>query len=403
MRLHQIILFLIAVCNNVYAQKPLQVTVAAGASLRKQTPVTLKLNTALDTKLFYYLEHPQSKKKYPAQLSDSVTVVFILPEEMKANTQRSYLLKSSNQPIISNSVTVTEKPGGILVSSNGKPVLYYHTAVAKPAAGAPDYYKRSGFIHPLYAPGGQILTDDFPVGHTHQHGMFNAWVNTSFRNEKTDFWNQQKETGTVMHAAVKKISEGPVVTQIELLLQHKSLKYGTILEEKWTLSFYPFSDYFLFDLQSDETNVTDDTLKMDNYHYGGMALRGSRAWNDKDKANFLGRWNLVTAADLKDSAANHTAARWVDISGNTGGSVAGVTVFDHPKNLHYPQPVRVHEAMPYWCFSPSTKAAFTIDPGKTLSFRYRYFVHEKTASAVDLQRLEQDWIRPVQVTVKVRP
>ena len=38
------------------------------------------------------------------------------------------------------------------------------------------------------------MTDDFPPDHAHQHGLFFAWVSTSFDGHDVDFWNQSKKS-----------------------------------------------------------------------------------------------------------------------------------------------------------------------------------------------------------------
>ena len=59
---------------------------------------------------------------------------------------------------------------GVTVTDDDKPVFFYRT---KPAPGAEP--GRLNYIHPLYAPDGTILTEDRPVDHPHQRGVFWAW------------------------------------------------------------------------------------------------------------------------------------------------------------------------------------------------------------------------------------
>ena len=66
--------------------------------------------------------------------------------------------------------------------------------------GSTPYYRRSGQIHPLYTPTGRVVSDDFPPDHAHQHGVFFAWVNTTFEGRHLDFWNQKEQTGRIEHA-----------------------------------------------------------------------------------------------------------------------------------------------------------------------------------------------------------
>ena len=376
------------------------IEVNAGKYNRYQTPVTVSLSKPLPANTLYTLKNTRTGKTAIAQLQDSVTLVFILPDSMAAGTNNMYeVLKLARNQFPKNIVTVAKKQDGLLVSVKDKPVFFYHTKEAMPPADSPAYYRRSGFIHPLYSPGGQILTDDFPAGHAHQHAIFNAWTNTTFRHEFVDFWNQQYKKGTVEHAEVRLIKEGPVFTELRVLLRHKSLLHGEVLREMWVIRVYPFSSYYLFDLVSEERNVTTDTLFLNKYHYGGLGFRGSSQWNKDDKKNFANSWNILTSEGIRDTAANHTHARWVDASGKVNGKEAGTTVFDHPVNFRYPQPIRVHPAMPYWCYSPVVDGAFTINPGTWYRSQYRYYVHQHIADVTTLERFEKDWVDPPGVKV----
>jgi hypothetical protein len=296
-------------------------------------------------------------------------------------------------------VTIEREPAGLMVMVKDQPLLFYHTTEVKPPADSPAYYKRSGFIHPLFTPHGKILTDDFPAGHAHQHAIFAAWTNTTFKSEFVDFWNQHLKKGTVEHVAINKITEGPVMGQLEVSLRYKSFAHGEVLQEKWTLDFYPFTDNYIFDLYIKQVNKTEDTLYLNQYHYGGLAFRGSRQWNPDDKIYFKNNWSIVTSEGIKDSAANGTHARWVDAFGPIDGAIAGATVFNHPSNFRYPQAIRVHPAMPYWAFAPVVDGAFTINPGQEYRAQFRYFVHDGPVDKYMLEMVEKDWIEPPQVRV----
>ncbi len=105
-------------------------------------------------------------------------------------------------------VTIQKRNGKIEAWVGRQPVLVYNAATVMPPEEQPEHYKRSGFIHPLYSPQGTALTDDFPAGHTHQHGMFFAWTKTTYHGEQVDFWNQHKGTGTVKHIEVLETVSG---------------------------------------------------------------------------------------------------------------------------------------------------------------------------------------------------
>ena len=64
-----------------------------------------------------------------------------------------------------------EDPSKISLADNGRGVMTYNAdLIPSPDADAP-WFKRSGFIHPVYTPGGRVVTEGFPADHLHQHGL----------------------------------------------------------------------------------------------------------------------------------------------------------------------------------------------------------------------------------------
>ena len=380
--------FLLTGFHSLHGQ---QIKVSSG-SFQTETPVEVRLEKPLNTAKQYVLRDA-SGRRTAAQLKDSLTLVFIPLKSIKSASAMTYNIEESPGKQARSNIKLQQKDNGYLVQISGKPVFFYHTKPAMPPADSPSYYQRSGFIHPLYSPAGQMLTDDFPVGHIHQHAIFSAWTNTTFRKTAVDFWNQHNQTGTVAHRRIVRVTDGPVFSEIVSELEYKSFQHGVVLTEQWRMIIYPFSNYFLFDIESLQQNVTADTLFLNPYHYGGMAFRGSREWNPDDKSNFTGNWHILTSEGMRDSSANQTAARWVDASGNVKGKPAGVAVFNHASNFRYPQKIRVHPQMPYWCYAPMIDGAFYIAPGQYYKSRFRYYVHNGLASTSLLDQLHQDWIR----------
>ena len=377
------------------AQK-ITLEIKAGKYDRIKTPVFVQLKKPLNALKQYELVNKKTGQVIPAQIRDSITLVFIQEKTIRAGSSVNYILQPAKSQNKKSPITVANRDNGLEVSIKNKPVLFYHTKEAIPPADSPAYYKRSGFIHPLYSPNGKILTDDFPVDHTHQHGIFMAWTNTTFRKSFIDFWNQHLKKGTIAHMDVLNIKEGLVFTALKLSLRHISLEHGDVLNEIWKITVYPFSDYFLFDLESQQKNISTDTLFLNKYHYGGLAFRGSGQWNVHDP-NYKTRWNVLSSEGYKDSNANHTHARWVDVWGKIDNSTAGATVFSHPSNFRYPQAIRVHPQMPYFVYSPVVDGAFTLAPNQTYRSLYRYYVHADGPDTSFIKKLETNWVEPMEV------
>ncbi len=308
----------------------------------------------------------------PAQRLDDNTAVFFLSEPIPAGETFQYAINPATEPV-SGSIEIFEHQGQLQVTGEDGPIFIYHIRTEMPPEGTPEYYQRSGFIHPVYSPSGKILTDDFPVGHTHQHALFMAWVNTTFHGEKVDFWNQQDQTGTVEHRRVLSIEEGPVFGRFRVEHAYVSTEYGDALHETWTVTIYPMGEFTLFDIRSDQVTATDEPLHLNEYHYGGMAFRGSSHWNAEDDEHFVSAMRVLTSeGDTDVQIANHTRPRWTAAYGIVDESIAGFAILDHPDNFRHPQPIRVHPDMPYFCLTPMVEGAFDIVPGETYSSTYRF-------------------------------
>ena len=275
------------------------------------------------------------------------------------------------------------------LGDRGKLILTYNIEELCPSDTLPKYYCRSGFIHPLYSPSGKVITDGFPVGHTHQHGLFFAWVNTDFRGEFVDFWNQQKETGTVKHTDLIDVSSGLIPSLMEVKLQQVSLKHGPVIEEHWSVKTKNKGDYFIIDLISTQTNITNDTLYIKKYHYGGLGIRGNAQWNNKD-ATFNNTLEFLTSDSLSRSDANHTRPKWTAMYGEIDGAYAGVAIIDHPDNFRHPQPVRVHPEMPYFCMAPMVLDAMPIAPQQVYQSKYRIVTFDGKPDGALFDQLTND-------------
>ncbi len=265
----------------------------------------------------------------------------------------------------------------VSVRLDGAPVLEYAVTVQRPSdTTLPAYYARSGFITDVRSPARHLLTDDFPAGHPHQHGIFTAWTSTTFRGEPLDFWNQHKRTGTVRHRELVQVKDSGEVVGFHARLEQVSLRHGPVLEEDWHVRVYADRDPYVWDLRSAQRNVTGDTLFLERYDYGGLGVRGSAEWNRADGVTYGTEAHFLTSEGLTRDSANHSRPEWVAlygaIDGKDGGGTAGIAVFPHPENFRAPQFVRVHPEMPYLSVTPVAEMGFFIAPGETYLSRYRF-------------------------------
>lgn len=285
-----------------------------------------------------------------------------------------------------------EVDGLITALKDDQPILIYHTLEKLPQ-GTPEHYQRSGFIHPVYSPNGKILTDDFPKGHTHQHGLFSALVNTTYNGEKIDFWNQHDKTGTVSHARLLDIEEGHDFGKFSVELDYVSFTHGVLMKEIWNVKAHD-AELCIFDITSELKSVADDTVFINKYHYGGMAFRGSKVWNKVDSLHYQDEVKYLTSEGKGRDDGNHSEPLWTTVYGKIDGDYAGVAIMGHQSNFRHPEPVRIHPEMPYFCLAPMVKGGYILAPGQVIKARYRFVAFDGEPDVELLGRINDEFLNP---------
>jgi len=364
-------------------------------------PATVALPQGWEQYAHFELVETQSGEVLGVQPDGQGRLVF-MPAALEADGPQRYALRPAAAPA-GPAVHIQDDGRQLSVLAHGQPLLNYHTAVVMPPEGLPAYYRRSGFIHPLYTPQGKVLTDAFPPDHAHQHAIFFAWVNTLFQGRNIDFWNQHKRTGAVSHTEVLEMQSGPVFSRFRVRLQHQDLSDSSrvipVLNETWTVTAYHLQnekECYLIDLLSEQQCAGDSALHLLQYHYGGMAFRGSGQWYDPgyerqagDSTNLLGpgRGGFLTSEGKTRMDGNHSRPRWVSVFGHIDGAACGVTLLDHPSNFRFPQPVRLHPSSPYFSFSPTVLGPFDIRPGEVYRSRYRILAFDGEPDTAWINRM----------------
>ena len=309
---------------------------------------------------------------------------------MPAGSKRTFELRKGTN-VKTAEVTVDKQPKFLEIRQGKTPVLRYNSAHVEPPKGADAKYGRSAYIHPLWTPGGKIVTDEFPPDHMHQDGIFLAFTKTKFEDRQPNFWDLQGGTGRVRFKEVLGTTSGPVFGGFLVEHEHVDLTVpnGKVaLWEKWDVRVWnvggPNAGYWIVDISSTIRCAPLRALELPKYHYGGMATRGARNWDPKH-SQFL-------TADGKDRlAGNHTRTRWCDLSGDVEGGQAGVTFMTHPVNFRYPEPLRIHPTMPYMVYCPSHLGDWEIRPARAHVTRYRFFVHDGKPNVEEVEHVWRDF------------
>lgn len=289
---------------------------------------------------------------------------------------------------------VVESDSTIVVQDGDQAILTYNKVSPPVPQGMKGVFERSGCLHPVCSPSGQSVTAMFAKDHPHQQGIFAAWVNTTYEGEAVDFWNLGGGTGRVLHEKVVSTFQenGRAGFEVDLIHRKETEPKVDVLRERWKLTTYPTDgSYRCFDLESTQSAITPKPLLINEYHYGGFAVRGPARWVIKEKPLDMDAREPSGFQNSEGSQrieGNHQHAKWVSLWGEIEGKPVSITVLCDPHNLRAPQAARIHPTKPYFCFAPCVDGEFVIDTDHPYQARYRYLV---TDAMPDSKWIQQQW------------
>lgn len=402
----------ISLAAEIPADQFLRLTVHSGDHPRRNCPVTVQLPAELARiSADWSLWEVSGDKSVPVPsqflAGNQQALAWVLAGETQPNSTRRFEFRPAASPAPAarsddrpaEEVTVERRDEQLEVRVGSRPVLRYHVGRSLPPDGIDSVYGRSGHIHPVWTPRGQVVSDEFPPDHPHQDGIFLAYVKTEFEGRQPDFWNLRGGTGFVRCAEAIAQDGGPVCGSFRVRQEHvdAGVPGGRVaLQEFWDVRVWKTGgdDGWRFDIVSTLTCATDKPLVLKEYHYGGMAFRGARTWRGNDAV-------FSTSEGKNREAGNHTRVPWVDLSGKTGDEWAGLTMFTDPANFRFPEPVRLHPNMPYFVYTPSVLGDWFVEPDRPHVSRYHYHVHDGPLAAENAARIWQEISDPPRVALSV--
>jgi hypothetical protein len=407
------ILLVLSLGGSAWCAAPLATfTVEAGQYTRVDTPVSVPLAGVPQTTGLSLVEVRGTERvAVPAQVEPGLTprLHWILAGTLSAGQKRTYELVVGDAHA-DRLVKAVKGEKELEISVGDAKVMRYHHAAwpaPKGVGRVPEsklpLYDHSAFIHPLWSPQGTVLTDINPPDHLHHMGIWMPWTETKYEGKKVDFWNVGDGTGTVRFSKYLGTTSGAVYGGFQAEQDHIALKTSkgeqTILKEVWDVRVYsvggPEKGYWLVDFQSTQRCVAEQPLVQDEYRYGGLGFRATRAWKGPN-ADYL----TSEGKTRKDGHA--TRARWCDCYGKAGDAWEGVTFFSNPQNFRHPEPMRLWpepDNYIFFNFCPSQLGEWEMKPGDDHVFRYRWYVHEGKPDVEQIERIWHDYAEPPQVNV----
>ena len=376
-----------------------RVVVEAGEFDRQNLAVAVALPEGTDPSGWTNLNAVDDKgKRHPAQVEAGTPtkVWLLLTDKLPAGKSRTFTLETV-EGAKGDEVKIADDGKRLVATIGEREVLAYNHAVMPSPLEEKPQFARSGMLHPVRTPSGKVVTDPMPLPHhTHQHAIMMAWVNTTFEGRHVYFWNSDLKEGLVEHAKVASTTSGPVFGEMVCHLDHVDLRAPegrkVALREEWRVRIYNVAGINLFDITSTQTCASESPLVLNEYHYGGMAVRGAVEWKDPKKCE------LVTSDGLGRRRGNHTRPQWVSMSGALTEGTGGIVVMGDQSNERHPQPVRLHPDMPYFCFAPVVLGEMRIEPDKPLVSSYRFMTHDGDLDKELAGSIHQNYVDPPKAT-----
>lgn len=288
---------------------------------------------------------------------------------------------------------ITEAADSIVIQSGAAHVLTYHKSEVPPPVGSSPLYRRSGFLHPVTAPNGGVVTGIHPVDHLHHLGIWHAWVKATHEGREVDFWNLGAGTATVRYVSTGAIRRSPDTVGFTVLQHHVILPDEVVLAETFSIDVRVHPDgHYLIDYVVVQENVSDAALLLPAYRYGGgIAYRGPLHWNEHNST-------YLTAEGRGREDGHATRARWCAMFGETEHGIAALTILGHPANRDAPQRQRIwpaatdHGAI-FFNFVPIQETGWALEPGKPCTMRYRLVVSAGTPDKEQLEGWFETYVR----------
>ena len=291
------------------------------------------------------------------------TYCAVLPPQSVSQEIR---LKPSSQEAIFS--FTDNEDGRLLLSENDKPVLVYNFGLQL-APDVPEDRRRSTYVHPIYDPLGNVITDDFPADHLHHRGLSWMWPYVFLQGQKFDLWHIQGIRHKFESWLIREV--GPVCA----LLGSKNtwhLDDRVVMDEWVWLRIYKACengraiDITLTWKAREKIEITGESEK----GYGGLCFR------------FAPRREtvIVTSDGLASKDSDLKRMEWADESGKFGAeeNISGVAIFQHADNPNFPAGWTLRHYGFLGVAWPG-RQMLTLDPLQSVTVKYRVWLHRGDA------------------------
>jgi hypothetical protein len=293
-------------------------------------------------------------------------------------------------------VKITQSADIVKVEIDGKP--YADFVMGDTAANKP-------YLFPLRTATGKIITRHFPMekvegevyDHQHHRGL---WFSHGDVNG-IDFWANESsykkgKLGKIVLKKLNGIKSGAKSGSINATFNWNDPEGKTLLTEDRVMTFY--SDPKLRTIDVDvKLTAAGAPVKFGDTKEGVFAIRLATPLDEKHTGKMV-------SSDGKagEKQVWGKAFPWVDYSGQIDGETVGVAILDNPSNPRAPTHWHARSyglfAANIWGMHDFTNdktqdGSMTLDPGKSMRFRYRVVVHSGDTAAADIATFYKQYVK----------
>lgn len=259
---------------------------------------------------------------------------------------------------------------------NGRPVLVYNFGeMSLPKTRAAG--TRSSYVHPIYGLDGEVLTDDFPADHYHHHGLFWGWPHVIIGGREYDLWKMRGIRIKFEKWLAKEAGKDTAILGVE---NGWFVGDKRVMKEELRLTLQPATDNGRnIDVALTWTPV-DEPITLggaEDKSYGGVTLR------------FAPRKDTVITAPSGRTTEDLliTKLPWADLSARFEGTsdTSGAALFVNPAHPGFPPEWMTRDYGVLAVGWPGVKSQ-TLPAGKSITCRYRLWIHRGTPGAAEIQR-----------------
>jgi len=324
---------------------------------------------------------------------------FVMEGETPKNSTRNFLIKKEKKKgdsTNSNTFQLRKADGNITLYADQSPVFSYRYETMFPPTGVDPLFKRSGFIHPLWSPKGEMLSRVQPPDHYHHYGIWGPWTLTHIGDREVDFWNLKKGEGTVKFAGFLSEITGSVFSGLRVLQQH--IDFGAKGEDQIAMNevldvrvWNSSKGVWIIDYTTAINTPLNEGIMLDAYRYGGgIGYRATEKWTKEN-------CTVLTSEGKTRREADGSTARWCIVEGESAVDEgrSGILFMSHPANRAHPEPMRVWpldgnggRGDLYFEFTPIRHQSWNLKNGNDYVLKYRMIVFD---GRMDKETAEMYW------------